>query len=108
MRRAVETRLTTLRVRLLRMRPPLILLLGLSPSHETKALALRHLLISTPVSEMIVSTVSRRRPCAFVRSIPQIRASSGPQSISGSLRLRDCGLLGRGVELASGSGLVLA
>ena len=61
-RRAAETRFTTLRVRLLSTRPPLILLFGLRPSHEVKALALRHLLISTPVSETIVSTLSKRSP----------------------------------------------
>src|SRR5213075_2967490 len=84
----------------------LILLLGLRPSHEVNALALRHLLISTPISERIVSTVSKPSPCAAVRSVPQMRAISGPKSRSGSLRLRDCLPLGRGLELASGSGSV--
>src|SRR6516162_2288888 len=55
-RKASATRLTTWRVRESSTLPPLILLPGQRPNQEQKALALRHLLISTPISETISST----------------------------------------------------
>jgi hypothetical protein len=49
-RKVVAARLTTLRVRELSTRCPLILLLGLNPSQETKAFSLRHFAMLVPIS----------------------------------------------------------
>ena len=65
--------------------PPLILLPGQRPSQEQKALALRHLLISTPISETMSSTLSTLSPTTWVRSIPQMRSKRPASSILGSL-----------------------
>src|SRR2546421_6941317 len=72
----METRLTTCPVRLLRTFPPLILLPGQSPNHEQNALALRHRLMSTPISEIRIRTANTFSPITLVKSTPQIRVSS--------------------------------
>src|ERR1700745_3392675 len=61
-RKAVATRLITLRVRLSSTLPPLILLPGQRPSQEQNALALRHLVMSTPISETMSSTLITLSP----------------------------------------------
>src|SRR5271165_929541 len=86
-RKAVATRLTTLRVRESSTLPPLILFAGHRPSQEQKALALRHLLMSTPISETMSSTLATLRPTTRVRSTPQMRCSNPAISILGSLAL---------------------
>src|SRR6476659_2553162 len=86
-RKVVATRLITLQVRVSSTLRPLILLPGQRPSQEQKALALRHLLISTPISETMSSTLSTWSPTTFVRSIPQMRSNRSARSILGSLAL---------------------
>src|SRR6516165_1124926 len=86
-RKASATRLTTWRVRESSTLPPLILLPRQRPNQEQKALALRHLLISTPISETISSTLSTLSPTTFVRSTPQMRSNKPASSILGSLAL---------------------
>src|SRR3974390_1518663 len=61
-RNRIAARLTTRAVRLLSTLPPLILLPGHSPSHAQNALALGHRLMSTPISEIRISTLSRLNP----------------------------------------------
>src|SRR5260221_12965851 len=86
-RKVVATRLITLQVRRSSTLPPLILLPGHRPSQEQKALALRHLLISTPISETMSSTLRTLSPTTWVRSIPQMRSNSPASWILGSLAL---------------------
>ena len=104
--KASATRLTTWRVRESSTLPPLTLLPGHGPSQEQKALALRHLLISTPISEAMSST----RPTTLVRSIPQMRSNRPARSILGSLALGLCFLLAfspkAGLDSLSGAGVV--
>ena len=56
---------------------------GHRPSQELKALALRHLLMSTPISETMSSTLATLRPTTRVRSTPQMRCSNAASSILG-------------------------
>src|SRR6202011_5853156 len=72
-RRIVAARLTTLRVRELSTRCPLILLLGLSPSQETKAFSLRHLVMLVPISLIKVKIARTFNPGMVVRSTPRMR-----------------------------------
>src|ERR1700680_1676706 len=72
-RKIVAARLTTLRVRELSTRCPLILLLGLSSSQETKAFSLRHFVMSVPISLTKVKIVRTFNPGIVVRSTPRIR-----------------------------------
>src|SRR5215468_1986100 len=61
-RKVVATRLITLQVRVSSSLRPLILLRGERPSHEQNALALRHLLMSTPISETMSNTLKTLSP----------------------------------------------
>ena len=72
-RKVVAARLTTLRVRELSTRCPLILLLGLNPSQETKALSLRHFAMLVPISLSSVKIARTSNPGMVVRSTPRIR-----------------------------------
>src|SRR5580704_9982387 len=56
-RKVVATRLITLQVRVSSTLRPLILLRGQRPSQAQQALALRHLLMSTPISETMSITL---------------------------------------------------
>ena len=82
-RKVVAARLTTLRVRELSTRCPLILLLGLNPSQETKAFSLRHFAMLVPISLSRFRTARMFNPGIVVRSTacaestsPRIRPSS--------------------------------
>ena len=72
-RKVVAARLTTLRVRELSTRCPLILLLGLNPSQETKAFSLRHFVMLVPISLTKVKIARTFNPGMVVRSTPRIR-----------------------------------
>src|SRR6202007_2844622 len=72
-RKVVAARLTTLRVRELSSRCPLILLLGLNPSQETKALSLRHFAMLVPISLIRVKIARTFNPGIVVRSTPRMR-----------------------------------
>src|ERR1700682_3751915 len=72
-RKVVAARLTTLRVRELSTLCPLILLLGLRPSQETKAFWLRHFVMLVPISLTKVKIESTFNPGMLVRSTPRIR-----------------------------------
>src|SRR5260370_8216353 len=72
-RKIVAARLTTLRVRELNTRCPLILLLGLNPSQETKAFSLRHFVMLVPISLTKVKIASTFNPGMVVKSTPRIR-----------------------------------
>ena len=72
-RKVVAARLTTLRVRELSTRCPLILLLGLNPSQETKAFSLRHFAMLVPISLIRVKIARTFNPGMVVRSTPRIR-----------------------------------
>ena len=72
-RKVVAARLTTLRVRELSTRCPLILLLGLNPIHETNAFSLRHFAILVPISLSRFKTARMFNPGIVVRSTPRIR-----------------------------------
>ena len=72
-RKVVAARLTTLRVRELSTRWPLILLLGLSPSHETKAFSLGHFAMLVPISLSKVKIARTFKPGMVVRSTPRMR-----------------------------------
>ena len=61
-RSRVEIRLMTNGVRLLSTRPPLILLPGANPSQEQNAFSLRHLLMSTPISETMKQHTHHIKP----------------------------------------------
>src|SRR5208282_2649926 len=71
--RIVAARLTTLRVRELSTRCPLILLLGLNPIQETKAFSLRHLVMLVPISLIKVKIARTFNPGMVVRSTPRMR-----------------------------------
>ena len=72
-RKVVAARLTTLRVRELSTRWPLILLLGFSPIHETNAFSLRHFAILVPISLSRFKTARIFNPGIVVRSTPRMR-----------------------------------
>src|SRR5579864_3664963 len=72
-RKIVAARLTTLRVRELSTRCPLILLLGLNPSQETKDFSSRHFAMLVPISLSRFRTARMFNPGIVVRSTPRIR-----------------------------------
>ena len=72
-RKVVAARLRTLGVRELNTRWPLILLLGLNPSQETKAFSWRHFVMLVPISLIKVKTASTFNPGTVVRSTPRRR-----------------------------------
>ena len=53
--------------------PPVMRLLGLSPSQDAKCLALGHFVISVPISLSTLSAVKPSTPSIRVRSTPVIR-----------------------------------
>src|SRR5262245_49937849 len=54
--------------------PPEISLRGASPNQEQKCLTLGNLLISVPISEMIVCTLEADKPITATRSTPKMCA----------------------------------
>src|SRR5258705_473606 len=87
-RSRMAARLTTRAVRLLSSLPPLILLPGQSPSQAQKAFALGQQLMSTPISDIRISTLNTFNPTIRVKSIPQMRVSAAVKSCLGALPLR--------------------
>jgi hypothetical protein len=87
-RNKVAARLLTRAVRELSTLPPLILLAGESPSPEQKALTLRHLSMSTPISESRINTLNRLNPTSHKhRAPPPARMPSFP--LAGGSKQRD-------------------
>src|ERR1700741_4814979 len=72
-RKVVAARLTTLRVRELSTRWPLILLLGHKPSQEKKAFSLRHFALLAPISLSIAKNAITFNPGVGVRPTPRSR-----------------------------------
>ena len=81
----VLARLFTLRVRRLNTLPPLILAPGHSPNQEQNAPALRHWLISVPISPMSIRTLIKFNPQTLIKSTPQMRVRATRKSIVAAL-----------------------
>jgi hypothetical protein len=74
-RRIVLARLFTLRVRRLNTFPPLIFEAGHNPNQEQNARALRHRLMSVPISPMSIRTLNSAHSDDFGQAIRNYRTA---------------------------------
>ena len=100
-RRIAAARLADGCVRELRSRPPELLFLGASVSHEVKCFSVVHRLMSVPISAMSFKALYGARPSIWARLTPPVSGGAAPESQIG-VRSRAASLVTRG----SGSGVV--